>query len=728
MATSVTDSLPQYLASLTPKEAAAWIVDATPEQLAELDGYADVKPADNYARHKERMRTRTAQASASGRDIYPLPAVANKRRRNQGIKSFRKFADTYFPETFTLAWSPDHLKAISKIEKAVLSGGLFALAMPRGSGKTTLCETACIWAVLSGHRKFVVLIGASEDAAGQMLDSIKREIETNELLAADFPEVTYPVSRLGGIVNRANGQLYQGKRTFITWTAREIVLPTITGSASSGSIVRTAGITGRVRGLKSKTADGEAIRPDLVIVDDPQTDESARSPSQCRTREQVLSAAILNLCGPGKTMAGVMPCTVIRPDDMADNILDREKHPLWQGERTCLVYAWPDNANLWAEYGELRADEMRADGDGSQATEFYKERRNEMDKGAIVAWPERYNPNELSAIQHAYNLRFRDEAAFFAEYQNEPVPLEEEAELLTPDEISKKINGLKRYELTQDVERLTAFVDIQKNILFYTVVAWSPTFTGYVVDYGTYPEQKLKYFTLREVTRTLKRSKPGAGLEGAIYDGLTNVTDKILSKVYTRDDGAELVTDLMLIDANWGLTTDLVHAFCRQTDYRGKVMPAHGRYVGASSKPFSDYRNVKGDRAGKNWRIPGVKGKRQVRHVLFDSNYWKSFIHSRLSQAIGDSGAVSFWKAKPATHRMISDHMHGEYRVRTEGRGRVVDEWKLKPNKPDNHYFDCLAGSAVAASVVGCELIAVGANNTINSQGSRRRPKASVKF
>jgi len=75
-------------------------------------------------------------------------------------------------------------------------------------------------------------------------------------------------------------------------------------------------------------------------------------------------------------MAGVMPCTVIRPDDMADNILDREKHPLWQGERTCLVYAWPDNANLWAEYGELRADEMRADGDGSQATEFYKERRN----------------------------------------------------------------------------------------------------------------------------------------------------------------------------------------------------------------------------------------------------------------------------------------------------------------------------------------------------------------
>ena len=113
-------------------------------------------------------------------------------------------------------------------------------------------------------------------------------------------------------------------------------------------------------------------------------------------------------------MAGVMPCTIIRPDDMAANILDRDKHPLWQGERTQLVYKWPENNKLWAEYGELRADEMRADGDGSQATEFYKDNREAMDAGAVVAWPERFNHDELSAIPHAYNLRIRDEAAFFA--------------------------------------------------------------------------------------------------------------------------------------------------------------------------------------------------------------------------------------------------------------------------------------------------------------------------
>jgi hypothetical protein len=37
-----------------------------------------------------------------------------------------------------------------------------------------------------------------------------------------------------------------------------------------------------------------------------------------------------------------------------------------------------------------------------------------LDEGAVLAWPERHNEDELSAIQHAMNLRPRDEAAFFS--------------------------------------------------------------------------------------------------------------------------------------------------------------------------------------------------------------------------------------------------------------------------------------------------------------------------
>ena len=47
-----------------------------------------------------------------------------------------------------------------------------------------------------------------------------------------------------------------------------------------------------------------------------------------------------------------------------------------------------------------------------------------MDEGADLSWKERFNHDELSAIQHATNLKLQDEAALFAEYQNEPLPEE----------------------------------------------------------------------------------------------------------------------------------------------------------------------------------------------------------------------------------------------------------------------------------------------------------------
>ncbi|MCS6850258.1 MAG: hypothetical protein NZ700_03695, partial [Gemmataceae bacterium] len=137
--------------------------------------------------------------------------------------------------------------------------------------------------------------------------------------------------------------------------------------------------------------------------------------------------AVLGLAGPGKKISGIMPCTVIRPGDMADNILNRDKHPEWNGERTKLVYRFPTHEKLWQRYAEIRAESLRAGRHGEGATEFYRQHQAAMDEGAVVAWPERFNHDELSAIQHAMNLKLQDEAAFFAEYQNEPLP-EETAE------------------------------------------------------------------------------------------------------------------------------------------------------------------------------------------------------------------------------------------------------------------------------------------------------------
>jgi hypothetical protein len=240
---------------------------------------------DPYEAVKERSRARNLALSLAGRDIGDLPNVVDPVRKARAAGDFRFFCDSYFPLTFHLPWSQDHLKVIASIEQAVLRGGLFAMAMPRGSGKSTISECACIWAVLYGHREFVCLIGSDEGHAMDMLDAIKMELDGNDLLLADFPEAVYPIQALDGIANRCNGQLYKGERTHIGWTAREVVLPTLKPdgwlqheelrpfvrddgtSKASGAIIKVAGITGRIRGMKYKRADGKTVRPSLLVLD-----------------------------------------------------------------------------------------------------------------------------------------------------------------------------------------------------------------------------------------------------------------------------------------------------------------------------------------------------------------------------------------------------------------------------------------------------------------------------
>ena len=676
----------------------AWMFDRK-HTLEETSG------ARSYEDRRNAERDRQAEQSLAGRDIGPLPEVVNPDRKAACERNFQLFCESYFPETYSLAWSPDHLKVIEKIETAVLRGGLFALALPRGSGKTTITESAALWSMLYGHREFVVLIGATESAALELLDSLKTELEVNESLAEDFPEVCYPVAQLEGIANRCAGQLYKGERTRITWTSNEIVLPTVEGSRASGIIVRVAGITGRIRGMKFKRSDGRSVRPSLVIIDDPQTSESAGSLEQTRKRVRVLAGDILGLAGPGQKISGIMPCTIIRPGDMADIILNRNTHPDWNGEKTRMVYRFPTNMKLWEEYAEIRAEALRTEGNFQKATEFYLANREAMDAGAEVSWEARFNHDEVSALQHAMNLKFQDEQAFQSEYQNDPLPDDTaDDSLLSVDEICAKINGLARRRVPLKCDRLALFVDVQKALLFYVVIAWAEDFTGAVIDYGSWPDQHRHEYSLADANPSIQTLFPKAGFEGALYAALSALTDECLGREWEREDGAVLKIERALVDANWGQSTDVVYQFCRQSSHAGVILPSHGRYVGASSKPMTEYRKQQGDRLGFNWMIPNVAGKRAIRHVIYDTNYWKSFIHARLAVPVGDKGALTLYGRIPGAHQLFAEHLTAEYRVKTQGRGRTVDEWKLKPQSHDNHFLDCVAGCAVCGSMLGASL------------------------
>jgi hypothetical protein len=676
---------------------------------------------DSYQRHREAMTARKREMSAAARDVGEIPAPVHPDRVAACRLDFRLFCETYHPATFSLGWSPDHLKVIAKIEAAVLRGGLFAVAMPRGGGKTSLCQVAAEWALLYGHRRFVVLVSADSDGAASALKSIRLELETNDEIDADFPAVTIPLRKLDGIHQRR--LMFEGRTLRQSISRTDLVLADIPGPACEGR-VRCVGITASMRGMVQALGDGSRIRPDMVIVDDPQTDESARSPAMTAAREGIIHGTILGLAGPRTSIAAIAPVTVIQQGDLADRILSPDLHPDWQGERCKLVYAWPESdeaKRLWDKYREIRLDSLRAGRGIADATEFVRQNYDAMHAGAVLGWAERFKHDECSALQSAWNIRLRNEAAFMAEYQNDPAPLSIGIDVtLSAAEIAAKINRRDRGVCPINTQHVTAMIDVQERLLYYAVIAWEPNFTGYVVDYGTYPEQPGPYHTYAEARRTLADlGVPGE--EAAIHAGLEQLTSRLAAIQWPREDGATLSVDRIQIDANY--KSDTIYAFCSAASHRQIITPSHGKYVGARSAPFSDYKKRPGDRVGHNWRQPNVSGRRATRYTLFDSNYWKSFIYARLQTPMGGPGCLSLWGSDPIAHRLLADHLVAEYRTRTrnQDRGRDCDEWSAKPGKPDNHLFDCLVGAAVAASMQGVELAGTG----VAQQGEQRK-KAEI--
>jgi hypothetical protein len=659
-----------------------------------------------YRRKIEADNATNRARSRAGRDIaadYPPPGDLGRRRACE--RDFRLFCEAYFPAAFSLPWSADHLRVIARMQAAILGGGLFALAMPRGAGKTTLCERAALWALLYGHRRFVCLVGATEAAAETLLEHLKTELLSNDRLAEDFRQVCHPVRRLENNARRCVGQLFGGERTAVVWGAKRITFPTMPDSACdgtnvSGATVTVAGLTGALRGQSHALPGGEVVRPELVILDDPQTRESALSPTQTNERLSIVQGDVLGMAGPGRRITALMPCTVICEGDLADRLLNRERNPQWQGERTQAVYTWPANEALWAQYLRLRAEALRRGSDPGEATAFYAAHREPMDAGAVIAWPARHHPDELSAVQHVINLRADlGGEAFAAEYQNDPLRAAPEGDdLLTADAVADQLGGVPRQVVPARAGILTAFIDVHDQLLFYCVAAWSADFTGWVVDYGTHPRQRQRAFALRKATPTLADVAPGAGREGAIRAGLDALANALLGREWQREDGARLRIDRCLVDA--GYVPDTVFDFCRHSPFANVLLASRGAGVGAASRPMSEYSVKPGERHGWYWLVAPT-ANRATRYARFDANFWKSFVHGRLRLAVGDPGALSLFGSDPEEHRLFAQHVTAEAPVRVTANGRTVDEWRLKPGVADNHWLDAAVGCAVAASMAG---------------------------
>lgn len=732
----------------------------------------------------------------------------NWERRLACELDLRLFIETYLLSTFQMfgkfqGWSGDQLRCISKAQRVFLDGGKFAIAMPRGGGKSTICRATIIWGTAYALRKSCVFIGSSDDRALQTLESVKTIWYRNQLLYQDFPEIAYPIMRLENRWHAAAGQMYKGQPTHVEWKTNCIrypilllrgddakpyldnnprflrYLPEYDGYITDNSwvCVNTTGITGGIRGdAVNHPYTLEVVRPDLVLLDDIQKDQTADSPATCAKMVRLIDGAVQGLAGPGQQIAALMPCTVIREEDVSDTYLDTVKKPDWDGERCSMVISWPDGitdfditmeteeGKHWNQYNELRKQSLREFKDIRLATQYYRTNREAMDRNFIVSWSERYtkenrNPYniELSAQQHAMNLRLSSPDTFPSEYQNRGRRLYTGTSLLiTPRQLTERVVDVTRRHVMPDCHILTAFIDVQQECNFYTVLGVNTGFDGVITEYGTWPEITTRNFIkaqtlswslstreffkayphLKDKATRTEGGKLRAPFEAKIYHALRQTVLFLNSLVFVRDDPfmTEMKIKLIGIDTKWGDAGDPIKRFITESGFQNLV-PCQGQSFPPIRKQLEEYRHEPGFVFENDihphikepmWVIrPNAHG--QV-YLQPDTDRAKDFVFSRLGCPLGSPGSIALYQAMPEHHEMFATSVCSEYPEPLITHRLTKNMWQARSGRQnDNDYLDCLVGCCCLASYAGASIKSRGDTPVVSAPRRSLREKYDKK-
>ena len=315
------------------------------------------------------------EAEVAGFD--PDPAECQKRRK-RAWGDFEFFVGTYFPHYVRSPHkSALHRYLFERLPAIVTSehSETDAIAAPRGEAKSTLVsQLFVIWCLVTGRKRYPVIVMDSIDQAYPMLEAIKAELEFNPRLGMDYPEATG-----------------QGR----VWQAGTIV-------TANNAKVQVAGSGKKLRGLRHGP-----YRPDLAVLDDIENDEQVRNPEQRDKLQSWLTKTVLPLGGAGAKFDVVYIGTILHYDSVLSRTLANK---MWRTARFKALIAWPHNLHLW-DVWEAR---LRSEGEDA-ADAWYQAHKAAMEEGAQVSWAAR----PLLALM---KIRARDgHDTFDSEYQNDPV-------------------------------------------------------------------------------------------------------------------------------------------------------------------------------------------------------------------------------------------------------------------------------------------------------------------
>jgi len=308
-------------------------------------------------------------------DDNPKKAIERKKK---AVENLQYFAKTYFPHYINQPDSKLHVWLYKNLpEKITGNGARIAIAAPRGEAKSTIVTLIfVIWMVAKAEKKMIPVIMDVLHQAEIMLAAIKIELEYNNRIAKDFPEIA------------GSGSIW-----------KDVVIIT-----KNNVKIQAIGTGQRIRGLRH----GQH-RPDLVILDDVENDKNVLS---LKLRDQLtrwINTAVLNLSEAGDTMDVIMIGTIMHHDSTLARIIN---NPGWETIKFKAVINWPDKMALWDKWESIYKTQGK-----EIAKMFYQSHKKGMDQGVILSWPE---VRTLIKLMEKRILGGKD--AFDAELQNDPIP------------------------------------------------------------------------------------------------------------------------------------------------------------------------------------------------------------------------------------------------------------------------------------------------------------------
>ncbi len=256
-------------------------------------------------------------------------------------------------------------------------GSRLGIIAPREGAKSTWLTLAYVLrCAVEGWEPHIVLLSDSGEMATQFLSTLRAELETNDLLAAVYPDAC---------------------GAGVEWRTDRVRL-------KNGVLIKSLGRGSNIRGRKDRQH-----RPTLIVVDDCQSNRDIDSPTD---RERTLSWFLQEVIPAGSDRTNFISVgSALHRDALAVRV---QALPGWVGRTFRAVHSWPTRLDLWDEWERIAtnlADDKRNDA----ADAYLAAHRADLTAGAVSFWPA-FKPIEVLMRRRAEIGRRR----FETEYQGVP--------------------------------------------------------------------------------------------------------------------------------------------------------------------------------------------------------------------------------------------------------------------------------------------------------------------